>query len=590
MAGSTFTARFPELRSEVAEFQRRFPRLSDEDSFLAWFVRAYLVDEDEQAVSSLTGTARDKGVDAVWIDENAHRVFLLQGKYRQKLSGKAEARNDVLGFADLAWELLGTDEDFADFMRAVDPLVGEKAKLARDRCTKRNYKLDLYYVTTGSCSSALLDAARARARQASAGRAALWVFDGRRVMGVLDDYLDGVAPPVPSIDLPIEVGVGESGMVRRYDANSGIESWVFTANGGDIAELFKQAGVRIFARNVRGFLGSTAINRAMTTTLESRPEYFVYFNNGVTIVCDEAEKIDSKGASLLRVANPQIINGQQTTRMLSAEDKRSGKASVLVRVISIPRGDARSTDRFEQLVSQIVEATNWQNQIRASDLMSNDRQQIILERELRKLGYQYLRKRQTKREAYRAAGSRSRIVVKKEEVAQAVAACELDPVVVRGGKEGLFEERYYKNVFPTGNADFYLSRYWLMRNVSSRARGNPERSYAKWVVIHFLWSELGSDLRKLARSFRTINENPRRYAAILSELDRSIERALLAAVKFYRTERRSDGSVFDPSGFFNSQGRGKQFEKFWLSTGNPHRAIFDRAGASFLAALREVEP
>lgn len=108
---------------------------------------------------------------------------------------------------------------------------------------------------------------------------------------------------------------------------------------------------------------------------------------------------------MLRVANPQIINGQQTTRILAAEDRRAEKATVLVRVIRIPRGEAGSRDRFEQLVSQIVEATNWQNVIRASDLMSNDRQQIILERELRKLGYQYLRKRQTKREARRAAGS-----------------------------------------------------------------------------------------------------------------------------------------------------------------------------------------
>ena len=47
-------------------------------------------------------------------------------------------------------------------------------------------------------------------------------------------------------------------------------------------------------------------------------------------------------------------------------------------------------------VSKIVAATNWQNAIKASDLMSNDRRQIDLERNLRKLDYQYLRKRQSK--------------------------------------------------------------------------------------------------------------------------------------------------------------------------------------------------
>src|SRR6266581_5426797 len=42
---------------------------------------------------------------------------------------------------------------------------------------------------------------------------------------------------------------------------------------------------------------------------------------------------------------------------------------------------------------------------------------------------------------------------------------------VRAGREGLFEERNYKTVFPTGNADFYLSRFWLMRSVGAHARG-----------------------------------------------------------------------------------------------------------------------
>jgi hypothetical protein len=316
----------------------------------------------------------------------------------------------------------------------------------------------------------------------------------------------------------------------------------------------------------------------------------LYFNNGVTIVCDDAEKIEAKGSALLRISNPQIINGQQTTRMLSSDEKRAAKSSVLVRVIRIPRHEPGAGNRFEQLVSQIVEATNWQNEIRASDLMSNDRQQIVLEREMRKLGYQYLRKRQTKREARRAAGTRLPFLVKKEELAQAVAACELDPAVVRGGKESLFEERYYSTVFPTGDPDFYLTRYWLMRAVTLHARGNPERTYARWVVLHFLWSEMGRDLRKRARAFRRVSESPRSYFELVSNLDRAVERVLLAAVKFYRVERGKGPSALDPSAFFNSQGRDRQFEKFWVGRSNPHRAIADRAIGSFVSALQDVEP
>src|SRR5262249_3477709 len=157
-----------------------------------------------------------------------------------------------------------------------------------------------------------------------------------------------------------------------------IESWVFPMAGSSVAEIFEAADVRIFARNVRGFLGNTDINKGMETTLEKEPEYFWYYNNGITIVCDHAEAVKSRGRTVLRVTNPQIINGQQTTRTLAKMVTNGSRASVLVRVIRVPRlikGRNTDNDGFESLVSKIVSATNWQNEIRPSDLMSNDRRQ-----------------------------------------------------------------------------------------------------------------------------------------------------------------------------------------------------------------------
>ncbi len=72
------------------------------------------------------------------------------------------------------------------------------------------------------------------------------MFDGKRVTAVLDDYLDGVAPPIPSIDLPIDTSQGAE-VVTCYDRRSDIESWVFTSRGSDIGELFRRSGIRIFA-------------------------------------------------------------------------------------------------------------------------------------------------------------------------------------------------------------------------------------------------------------------------------------------------------------------------------------------------------
>lgn len=576
-----------DLRLQLSDFHTRYPKLQDDELFVMWFLHSYLVEDENLAAKALVGVAGDKGIDAVLLDENAKRAFLVQGKYRHRLNGKTEDRGEVLRYASLAGVLWGDIADFRDYCKDMDPLVREKLTQVRDRLRNRRYSLELYFVTLGRCTDGVRKAADDSVRQAD-GTSSIVLVDGRQVMGLLRDYLDGAAPPVPSVDLPVEAGgtVHAAGVIKRFDPDSEIESWVFSMTAADVGKLFKRAGIRLFARNVRGFLGSTEINRAMRDTLAHQPRYFWYFNNGVTVVCDSARLISEHGGEVLRVSNPQIINGQQTTRTLAEAERNAGRASVLVRVIAIPRESTDSDRRFETLVSRIVEATNWQNAIRASDLMSNDRRQILIERELRKLDYQYLRKRQTKREARRVAMSRHRILIRKEELAQAVAGCELDPAVIREGKERLFEERYYKTIFANTKANGYLTRYWLMRSASRGARGYPERGYAKWLVLNFLWNTFGNEIEKHPTRFRLASENPNQNADVTRPLDRAVAAVFAAALDYFRSRRGHGVRAIDVSSFFRLQGHHKNFAKFWKGSANRHRARFARAQEKFIRAVR----
>jgi len=412
------------------------------------------------------------------------------------------------------------------------------------------------------------------------------VIHGNRLLRLLSDYLDGVAPPVPSLDLEIESGQGIKlrGVLGRFDGTTEIESWVFPVSVNRIAEMYEQSGIRLFARNVRGFLENTSVNRNMEMTLKREPEYFWYYNNGITIICDQAEEVSSGGRDLIRVVNPQVINGQQTTRTLHKKAARNSRATVLVRVISVPRESGEDTVRFENLVSKIVAATNWQNAIRASDLMSNDRRQIEIERNLRKIDYQYLRKRQSKSEARRNAGVRHRFLINKEELAQAVAACDLDPSIVREGKERLFEERYYDQVFPNADPNYYLPRYWLVANVSYVARGYPERAYAKWVVTNFVWQRLQPILntRHQREVFRRQCE---RWE--FSSLWKSCNAVFKNAIAFYRVRRGKGEKAADVSTFFQRRSLHREFERFWRSTPTQYRSQFKSAWTRFKDELDE---
>lgn len=573
-----------DLKNEIRDMRERFPRLQESELFVAWFLKCFVTEREPDAIEALVGGPRDKSLDAILVDGAARVVFLVQGKYRQKMNGATEHRSDVLAFANLA-EAFSNAEKYRSLIEDMDSGVAAKLQNARQRVKRQGYRVQLYYVTTGRCSSALAKEAERIVHQAERP-SNIDVIHGKRVLRLLSDYLDGVAPPVPLLDLEIESGQGIKlkGVLDRFDGNTGVESWVFPVNVRHIAEMYEQSGLRIFARNVRGFLGETPINRNMEATLDREPEYFWYYNNGITIICDEAESLSRGGREVIRVVNPQVINGQQTTRTLHKKASRNSKATVLVRVISVPRESDEDAARFENLVSKIVAATNWQNAIRASDLMANDRKQIEIERNLRKIDYQYLRKRQTKSEARRDAGVRHRFLIKKEELAQAVAACDLDPSVVREGKERLFEERYYDQVFPNADPNYYLPRHWLVANVSSVARGYPERAYAKWVVTNFVWQHLQPFLntRHKKEVFRRECERWN-----LNSLWKACNAAFKNCSTFYRTRRGKGETAIDVSTFFQRRSLHREFERFWRNTPTKYRGQFKSAWARFKKELDE---
>jgi hypothetical protein len=587
------TARLSEhdLRREIDEYRERYPNLGDDDLFVLWFLRAFVSESEADAASAVRGGPRDKSVDAILIDEPARIVFIVQGKYRKALAKKSEHRGDVIGFAQLATGIYGDSKTFSSLVQDMSPEVSSKLEEARNRIGKRGYALHLFYVTLGKCSAALQDEAHRIARLADA-KAAFQLFDGKRVMLLLRDYFDGVAPPVPSLDLEIESGGGvqTSGIFNRYDSKTDIDTWAFSMSDLAVAGLFQRAGVRLFARNIRGFLGNTEINEGMRATLKDEPEYFWYYNNGITIVCDEAKQESSRGQKLLHVTNPQIINGQQTTRILAQTAGKGPRANVLVRVIRVPREGSKSGIQFETLVSRIVQATNWQNAIRPSDLVSNDRKQIEIDRQLRNLNYHYMRKRMTKGEFRKAAGISHLPIVKKEEFAQAVAGCDLDPAIVREGKEYLFEERWYGQIFPTTDPKYYLTRYWLNREVGYSARGYPERAYAKWLVLNFMWLRLDPHCRARASAEAFVSACEHDDSDLVRPLLLAIDLVHREALRFYRSKRGTGQKAIDVSTFFQRHNNHKEFAKYWRGSSNKSRAKFQKGWSKFeRALLQKVE-
>lgn len=559
------------LVREVKEVHEAYPTWTLDNAFVHWFLQAFLVADVEIAARAVTGVSHDKGVDGVFIDESIGKVFVFQGKFHQGAQPPTESRSEVIAFSQLARKLTGPESEFRLYLAGIDPSVGQKIEEARKRISRRKFELHLYYVTTGKCSAPLKSEAESEVAQAR-GRSSISILDRNDILALLIDYLGGAAPPVPYLDLQIDARgiIGSDGVIQRYDPESKIESWILTMSGKELAELYTRAGDRLFARNIRGFLGDNAINDGMKQTLKGEPQHFWYFNNGVTIVCDSARKTAERGQAILRITNPQIINGQQTTRTVHTYPAK--QAAIIVRVISIPRDLDRGQDQFERLVSNIVAATNWQNAILHSDLRANDARQVFLQRDFAKLRYHYVRKRQTKKEAKRLLGNQHWFWIKKDELAQMVTACDFDPVTVRSGKEGLFKQPYYDRIFDGRALREYVSIYWMARIVKYQGSGYPDRAYAKWHVMHFLWRRLAPLLRTKAAAdhFRNLRERNRSPLS----LDKATDQVYRGVLEFYQRRRGKGPHAVDISNFFYRPHQHAAFESYWKGSSNKRRRRF----------------
>ena len=520
-----------EIKKSIRGIIAENPELKPDQAFVLWFVQAFVVDDPINALQSVAGGANDKNIDALYVDDVVRSVYIIQGKYRRNFS-KRENRSDVLAFSQIASLLHGTSEQFRTTVENIDASMRPMLESARDAIKRKNYQLALQYVTTGSVSKQHIEEAQDSALEFE--RTTFQVFDHRSMHRLMQDYVDGAAPPIPTVRLRVE----SNEAFDSYDPTTDVTSWVFAMNGKDLGNLFTQHGVRVFARNIRGFMGAkTTVNQGLISTIQHSPEMFWYFNNGATIICDSAKQVKETGKLFLSVSNAQIINGQQTTRTL-AQTPGSNKVKVLVRVNVVPREKDEDFANYNRVVSEIVKATNSQNSIKPADLISNDSEQIRIERDFRKLNYFYARKAMTKGEMRAYYGARHRQIIKRDDLVMAVASCTIDPAVVRRGIQQFFSSPYYEQLFNGRPASEYLSIYWLyvFTKYIYRGRG-PEIGYSRHLVNHQLWKELGSLLKQTHRGANFVQLMRTRKYGEIQPLETMVEILISEAMRCYKNNR-----------------------------------------------------
>ncbi|MFF4641395.1 AIPR family protein [Streptomyces sp. NPDC001389] len=353
----------------------REPRLLSR-ALTAQAVRMVTGFSPQEAADTVIDGIADQGIDAIAVvDGPDPHIYLVQAKWSHYGKAKSE-REAVLEL--LAGLRLIDDEDFAPF----NPRGRQLAEQAKAVMSKGPVPVTQVVVLM-------------RADEVVEGfRHAL--INGEKEFNRFGELLDHQIILAPDVwaavrnDLapkPVEL---TTLLFPWFAVNTPYDSYQGVVSAELIAE-WAEHGSNLFNLNIRNPLGRTSINNELIETLTEEPAHFLYFNNGITVLCESVVKTYGSMRTphafplTLTLHNASVVNGAQTVRSVAdaiAADEGAASAQVPVRIIV--------TGKAVDFAKRTTQATNRQNRVEARDFITLDPVQAAILEEMRaELGLDY---------------------------------------------------------------------------------------------------------------------------------------------------------------------------------------------------------
>jgi hypothetical protein len=166
------------------------------------------------------------------------------------------------------------------------------------------------------------------------------------------------------------------------DEHLGYKTCVAIFPGEVLYRLYDEYGARLLELNVRSYLQAKGkVNREILETLLQRPQQFLAYNNGITVVGERIEVCDD-GGLITSIQGLQIVNGGQTTA--SIHRARKEHSADLTHVFVQAKITEVPSDQFETMVPEISRLSNTQNKVSVVDLGANHAYHVGIERVARR--------------------------------------------------------------------------------------------------------------------------------------------------------------------------------------------------------------
>lgn len=360
-----------------------------EYAFNYWIIsRIYSI--DEELIPEYITEYNDKGIDCFVHFEESKELYLIQNKFYGE--GTNITRNCLSDFLQTPLSLLKSN----DYKKSYElQNIFNKAK------DDPEYKIHMHFFATTNSKS---DDINKLVREFNNNQQNISCFVDASYFGLSELYdLYYGKNYKQDIEFTYSLGTINKGTFASLREEYGIEGlyeayYIVTP----VYEIYKmllkaeEIGYSIFEKNIREYLGDNIVNNGIVETLRSIDERknFMYYNNGITVICQEIKSSQQDSYKKLRMiplVNPQIVNGCQTVSSIKKVlenvgdfEKEYKNVYVMLKALVIDDPDDIQNKKF---YNNVVKFTNKQNAISEKAFTSNMDIFYRLQDEFRKRGF-----------------------------------------------------------------------------------------------------------------------------------------------------------------------------------------------------------
>jgi len=335
----------------------------------------------EEAAQAVTDCSHDNGIDALFFNEKNNRLIIVQSKLIKNGSSEPSS-SEVKDFRSGIYDLIeGRLHKFGE------KVTNKKSEIGKIKSFGTKFDVILAHTSKDEIAQPSKDAINELLQDLNGEEEDDDPFCRFNILSK-KRIVDSLMRAMGQGNIDIEFLLKDYGML-----DDPVPAYYGKVAGSKLLEWWNKHNDLLFKDNIRKSLGTTPVNATISTTIAEKPELFWYYNNGITIICDEIQKTPENGNKrdfgIFKANNASIVNGAQTYSTIGKSGSKGinlDNVSVFLRVIETGTNN-------ESLKSEITKYNNTQNSILPRDFISQDPVQINLQHQLALSGYSYVIKR-----------------------------------------------------------------------------------------------------------------------------------------------------------------------------------------------------